>query len=75
MSSPPDELLEILKHLDENITYGLMCHSSKENEVKGWELPYKIMSNEWFDMILSDLDMVYVIPIEDNRPIKLYYEE
>jgi hypothetical protein len=74
MSSPPDELLEVLKQLDENVRYGLMCHSSKENEVKEWGLPYKIISNEWFDMALSNKEMIYVIPIEDNKPIQLYQE-
>lgn len=69
MSSAPNWIMELINRLDKNNTYGLMCHSSKVNEVKQWDLPYKIMSNEWWDMALSDKEKVYIIPIED-KPIK-----
>jgi hypothetical protein len=51
-----------------------MCHSSKVNEVKRWNLPYKVIGNEWFDKAIKEDDKVYVIPDYNNKPITYRYE-
>lgn len=75
-STCPKELKEMISHLDKNSSYGLMCHSSKLDEVKSWYLPYKIMCNEWYDKALpADTSKVYIIPIDTlNKPLSIRYE-
>lgn len=69
----PTELLEILNKLDED-NYIILCHSEKVEEVKTWNLPYKVMGNNWFDKSIVNKEMVYVIPDYKNKPITVINE-
>lgn len=75
-STCPKELKELIDQLDGKCDYGLMCHSSKLDIVKSWNLPYKIMCNEWYDKALTtDASKVYVIPIDSlDKPLSVRYE-
>ena len=75
-STCPKELKEMIGQLDENCNYGLMCHSSKLDMVTSWNLPYKIMCNEWYDKALpTDASKVYIIPIDNtDKPLSVRYE-
>jgi len=69
-----DDILRIIDQLDRLSGFAILCHSSREQEVKSWKLPYKVMANEWTDKSLVDKDMIYVIPI-DNKPFRYSYRE
>jgi len=73
-SETPKELIEILNKLDEANNYVLLCHSSKEDEVKSWNLPYKVMNNNWTDNTFIDTNKIYIIPDYKNKPIKYCWE-
>lgn len=68
-SDVPKELITILKELSDD-NYILLCHSSKAEQVKSWNLPYKIMNNAWTDNTFIDTNKIYVIPDYKNKPIK-----
>lgn len=74
-NSIPRDLIKILEKLDDNENYKIMCHSSMKNKVKSWDLPYKIISNNWTDSIFKadNQGMIYIIPDYD-KPISMTRE-